>query len=229
MLPELKTHTLVRIRGPQALAIASVCGSDLPEWVGESLRRAPWVVVRRAPIQGGLLPVGVRGERRNERFAAWLLPEEALELTTPQALVSTRTWARQAAACAARHRTVAALAVREPVERIMGENGLAKLWGPGGSVGFELATGKPTATASSDLDLVVEIEQPELIASNALALWNALAALPVRVDVLLETPRGAIALSEYVRVRAGCNQHSLVFRTPTGPRLIAVDCGALAP
>jgi phosphoribosyl-dephospho-CoA transferase len=223
MAPELKTHTLVRIRGPQALAKAS--GSDIPGWAVESLGRAPWVVVRRAQLQGGLVPVGVRGESRHERLAAWLCPDDALEYVTPQGLVSTRTWPRAAAAHAVRHRAIAALAAGDPVERIMGENGLAKLWGPGGSVGFELATEKPTATASSDLDLVVELARPELIASNALSLWNALTALPVRVDVLLETPRGAIALSEYVRVRAGHNHHSFVLRTPTGPRLIASIAG----
>jgi phosphoribosyl-dephospho-CoA transferase len=221
MLPELKTHTLVRIRGPQALATAPVCGSDLPDWARESLRRAPWVVVRRAPSNGGLLPVGVRGEFRNERFAAWLSPDEALEYVTPQELVSTRSWARAAAAYPVRHRAIAALAVGDPVERILGENGLGKLWGPVGGVGFELATGKPTATAGSDLDLMVDFGTPELIASNAGSLWDALAALPVRVDVLLETPNGAIALSEYVRVRAGDNPHSFVLRTPSGPRLIA--------
>jgi phosphoribosyl-dephospho-CoA transferase len=218
MVPELKTHTLVRIRGPQALATSS--GSDLPDWAAGSLRRAPWVVIRRAPIHGGLLPVGVRGESRNERLAAWLPPDDALESITPQGLVSTQTWARAAAARAVRHRAIAALAALGSVERIMGENGLAKLWGPGGSVGFELATGKPTATASSDLDLVVEVARPESIASNASSLWNALTALPVRVDVLLETPRGAVALSEYVRACAGDKYHSFVLRTPTGPCLV---------
>ena len=28
-------------------------------------------------------------------------------------------------------------------------------WGPGGSVGFEIATGAATATATSDLDLIL--------------------------------------------------------------------------
>jgi phosphoribosyl-dephospho-CoA transferase len=218
MAPELKTHTLIRIRGPKALTTAS--DSVMPDWAAESLRRTPWVVVRRAPLQNGLVPVGVRGESRHERLAAWLCLDDALEYVTPQRLVSTRTWGCAAATHAVRHRAIAALAALDPVERIMGENGVAKLWGPGGSVGFELATGKPTATATSDLDLVVQIAWPEDIASHALSLWNALTALPVRVDALLETPRGAIALSEYVRAWAGDNPHSFVLRTPTGPRLI---------
>jgi len=218
MAPELETHTLVRIRGPQALLRAP--GSDLPTWAAESIRRTPWVVIRRAQLHCGLVPVGVRGASRHERLAAWLSPDDALEYVTPQRLVSARNWARAAAAAALRHRDIPALAVRDPVERIMAENGLAKLWGPAGSVGFELATGQPTATASSDLDLVVELARPELIAGNALSLWSALNALPARVDVLLETPRGAVALSEYARARAGNNQRSFVLRTATGPCLI---------
>jgi phosphoribosyl-dephospho-CoA transferase len=218
MVPELRTHTLIRIRGPQALATAP--GSDLPDWAAESLRRTPWVVIRRAPMHGGLLPIGVRGESRQQRFAAWLTPDEVLEYVTPQGLVSTRTWTRAAAAYAERHCAIPALAVRNTLERILGENGLAKLWGPGGSVGFELATGKATVTASSDLDLVVEIAQSDLRASNFQALWSGLTALPVRVDVLLETPRGAVALSEYAQVLEGPKHPSFVLRTPTGPRLI---------
>ena len=210
--PELKTHTLVRIEGAQALATASE--SALPDWVAGSLWRAPWVVIRRAPIHAGLLPVGVRGESRQQRFAAWLCPGEALELATPQAL----------AACTPT-RAVAPLAVLPHVERIMREHGLARLWGPAGSVGFELASGKPTVTTSSDLDLVIEVAGPALIASKAVSLWNALAALPVRVDVLLETPRGAVALSEYIRARAGDNHPSFVLRTLTGPRLVESIAG----
>jgi phosphoribosyl-dephospho-CoA transferase len=204
--PEIKTHTLVRIRGPHALAMAS--GSNLPDWAVESLQRAPWVVVRRAPIHGGWVPVGVRGELRRQRFAAWLSPDEALELATPRMLVS-----RKAA------RAVAPFTALPRIERIMREHGFGELWGPGGSVGFELASGKPTVTVSSDLDLVVELDRPDLIATSR-SLWNALSALPVRVDVLLETPQGAVALSEYARVRDGDNHPSFVLRTPTGPRLV---------
>lgn len=223
MAPELKTHTLVRIRAPRALVMAS--GADLPDWAAESLLGTPWVVVRRARLHEGLIPIGVRGESRHERLAAWLSPDDTLEYVTPQELVFTQTWARAAATHAARHRSIAALAVRATVERIMGENGLENLWGPGGSVGFELATGKATATASSDLDLVVDIARPELIASNAVSLWAALSALPVRVDALLETPQGAIVLSEYARVRTDDSTRSFVLRTPAGPRLIASIAG----
>jgi len=211
MVPELEPHTLIRIRGPHALELPR--GEDLPAWAVESLRRAPWVVVRRAQIHGGWVPVGVRGESRQQRCAAWLSRDRALEVVTPQALASRRT-----------ARTIPVLAVLPYVEQIMCEHGLGGRWGPGGSVGFELASGVPTASSSSDLDLVVEIDRPELIASSALSLWNALTALPVRVDVLLETRRGAVVLAEYVRTLTS-ESCSFVLRTPTGPRLIQSTAG----
>jgi len=224
MVPDPKPHTLIRIDGPQALRAEaggpiSPPAVGLPTWAAESLRRAPWVVVRRAQINGGLIPVGVRGESRQQRFAAWLSPDDALEVVTPQALVSSRAWALAAAADPVRHRTIAALVVRDRVERVMCEHGLAERWGPGGSVGFELASGKPTVTSSNDLDLVLELDRLDLIAGSASSLGSALTGLPVRVDVLLETPEGAVVLSEYVRV---CRSEtcSFVLRSSTGPRLI---------
>jgi len=207
---ELKPHTLVRICGRGALRTATggAGGASLPTWVAKTLRHAPWVVVRRPPIHGGLVPVGVRGELRQQRFAAWLSLDEALEVVTPQALASCRST-----------RAVPALTGLPRVERIMCEHGLAGRWGPAGSVGFELASGRPTVTASSDLDLVLEVDRPELIADRLPALWTELTALPVRVDVLLETAAGAVVLSEYVLVRRG-EGRSFVLRTPTGPRLM---------
>ena len=64
---ELKTHELLRVRDARDL----VKGEALPAWVEESLGRVPWVVVRRALCRGGLIPVGVRGGLREQRFAAW--------------------------------------------------------------------------------------------------------------------------------------------------------------
>jgi phosphoribosyl-dephospho-CoA transferase len=205
--PELKPHTLVRIRGEQALRAAP--GSDVPAWVTDSLQRAPWVVVRRAQIRDGLVPVGVRGDSRQQRFGAWLAVDEALEAITPQALASCRTTTR----------AIPALSMLPRAEKIMCEYGLGGLWGPSGSVGFELASGVPVVSSSSDLDLVLALDRPELIANRALSLWTALAALPVRVDVLLETSVGAAVLCEYVRVCRG-ESRSFVLRTPDGPRLV---------
>jgi phosphoribosyl-dephospho-CoA transferase len=218
-VPELKTHTLLRIGG--AAALATEADSDLPTWVGKSLQRAPWVVVRRAQMRDGLIPVGVRGESRQERFASWICANAVLEYVTPQALAARRPWATtlEPSRCA----VVPALATLDRADRIMSEHGLQGLWGPGGSVGFELASGVPAATASSDLDLVIyagRLEPGGPLGQSSMdiarSLVAALATLPVRVDVLLELPDGALALAEYIRPPGG----SVMLRTTEGPRLI---------
>jgi phosphoribosyl-dephospho-CoA transferase len=214
--PDLKTHTLLRIGGPRALR--SEEGSGLPPWVDESLQRAPWVVIRRAPFRGGLIPVGVRGESREQRFASWISTDAVLEYVTPQTLASCRSWA--IAVDPARCAAVPALAALDLVESIMEEHHFRGLWGPGGSVGFELASERVTATPGSDLDLVVEVSG--VSRANQLEsldrLWSALGALPVRIDVLLESPEGAVALSDYAQAHR--ENSPFVLRTTEGPRLI---------
>ena len=91
-------------------------------------------------------------------------------------------------------------------------------WGPGGSVGFELATGVPTATLSSDLDVILRQDrrlEPDAAADLRAALAEA--ADPARIDVLLETPRGGVSLADLAARPA-----QVLVRTPDGPRL-AVD------
>jgi phosphoribosyl-dephospho-CoA transferase len=92
---------------------------------------------------------------------------------------------------------------------------LAYRWGPGGSVGFELATGIATATASSDLDLILRRDGP-LAPDQATDLLAALvqAAAPARIDVMLETPLGGVSLADVAAERA-----QVLVRTPSGPRL----------
>jgi phosphoribosyl-dephospho-CoA transferase len=71
-------------------------------------------------------------------------------------------------------------------------------YGPTGSVGFELASGRETATSTSDLDLL--IRAPERISMKvARELLRSMAQGPCRIDVQLETPRGAVSLAEYAR------------------------------
>jgi phosphoribosyl-dephospho-CoA transferase len=197
MQPEPATHALLRIAGPGALS------GTLPGWAAAALARAPWVVVRRGRSRDGLLPVGVRGARRAERLAAWLDPRAVLESLTPPQLAARGAWRGGA--------RVPALAALEAVAALMRARELH--WGPCGSVGFELASGVATASADSDLDLMVgaPVRLPRAAAAE---LHAALALLPVRTDVLLEGPQGAVALGEYAAARA-----PWVLRTGEGPRL----------
>jgi phosphoribosyl-dephospho-CoA transferase len=95
-------------------------------------------------------------------------------------------------------------------------------WGPVGSVGFELTSGMAALTINSDLDLVVRTPKPMPI-ETAKRLFVELSKLDVRIDVQLETPQGAIALSEYCR-----ENHSLLLRTLDGPVLTTDSWSAVA-
>ncbi|HVW69977.1 MAG TPA: malonate decarboxylase holo-ACP synthase [Steroidobacteraceae bacterium] len=206
MLTEPATHTLLRISGSHVFRAA-------PEWVAPSLQRAPWVVVRRAYVRDGLVPVGVRGDTRDKRFASWLSPNDILEQLTPQDLVASRAWSH-----ASRRDAIPALAALDVVAGIMRERGFERAWGPIGSVGFELASGCTTATLDSDLDIIVAMEWLPAL-EDARRLREALALLPVNADVLLETSGGgggAVVLAEYVR-----SPEAYVVRTKAGPILFS--------
>ena len=204
MRPELGTHALLRIAAPEVLQ----CDTHLPEWVVQELRRAPWVVVRRARVREGLIPVGVRGAARSMRFAAWLPPGEVREALNPLELAARRGWRAHPRAA-----EVPALAALGKVEECMQRVGLGASWGPTGSVGFELASGCRTATPHSDLDLMVQADGP-LASEAAAAVLTEFLSLPATVDVLVETPYGAVALAEYVSAR-----RPILLRTATGARL----------
>ena len=206
MPPELRTHTLLRIASAEVLRY----DTPPPDWVSGALRLAPWVVVRRAAPRDAMIPVGARGAVRSERCAAWLRSCDVLEALDPLELAARRAWGAQRR-CA----EVPALAVLAPVDEIMRAAGLGSCWGPTGSVGFELASGRSTATPASDLDLMVRADQM-LERAAALALHTELASLPVKVDALLETPRGAVALAEDV-----CTPCRTLLRTVSGSGWVA--------
>ena len=196
-------HDLLHLRRPDMLQF------DAPPsaWVGLALRHVPWVVVRRAPPRDGLLPVGIRGDTRDLRCAAWVAPEDVDRVLSPHALRS-----RVACLSAARMSLPAARALGA-VERAWATWALP--WGPGGSLGFELATGWPTVGRDSDLDLVVHARNP-LSRSEARRRLDALPALGARIDVQLETPAGAVALLEFARQGDG----PILLRGLHGPHLV---------
>jgi len=195
-MPWYRPHDLLRVRDVDALLTDAA-----PAWTRASLTRVPWVVVRRAEAPAGQVAVGVRGRARHERHAL-LLPVSGVEtLVRPESL-------RAPAAPAAGE--VPAMRALRACRRIL-DDGLC--WGPTGSVGFELATGRATATAASDLDLVIRMSA--LPSSRwAADLLVQLAELPARVDCQLHTPGGAVAL-----VELAADPDTIVLRTSAGPQL----------
>jgi phosphoribosyl-dephospho-CoA transferase len=210
------THDLIRLRKPTALTAEG----PAPSWVESAIKRAPWVVVRRGYVGDGMMPVGVRGVTRSQRFAAFVSIAEMIGRLSPEDLTTAGHDIEKS-----RKDAIPALAALDRVVPLLVRRGYH--WGPGGSVGFEIATGVATATASSDLDLILRQDRP-LEPNNATALLAALAkvAAPARIDVVLETPMGGVSLADLA-----AQPGQMLVRTPDGAQLLAdpwmADTGVL--
>jgi phosphoribosyl-dephospho-CoA transferase len=199
---EVRAHDLLQFRDAEDL----IAPRPLPEWVGEAVMFAPFAVVRRAPVEHGNIPVGIRGPARNQRFAAFLPQSAVMRQITPVQLARQRGW-RQTL----RGKQVKALRALDFVDESCRTHQL--LWGPAGSVGFELASGLPVVSAESDLDVVIRAPY-FLPVGRARQIADDFLRAPVRIDAQIETPRGAISLLEYAR-----GDTPILLRTLAGPVL----------
>lgn len=179
----------------------------LPPWVEDSLHQAPFVVVRRAAMIDGMIPVGVRGSLRNQRLAAYLAPGSILGRIAPEQLVGARS-----ARATAQSGQIPALNALAIIEAELAD--FPFRWGPTGSIGFELATGLAAATPASDLDLLIRVPE-RLSMATAEALLASVSTGPCRVDVQLETSRGAVSLAEYAR-----GEGPILLRRTSGPMFV---------
>ena len=194
----LRTHDLV-------LFPSAGYEDELPGWVDRGDGYS-WAVVRRQkPSREGMVAAGVRGRQRSERKAIELRVDDVLRKASPEDLISTDAL------------DLPASGVRESFETIAAHSATwfgGRAWGPTGSVGFQLATQLPVVRESSDLDLIVRVDA-YLAPSEARSILDSLAKLPCRVDCLLETAFGAVALAEWV----GSSNSDVLLRTATGPFL----------
>jgi phosphoribosyl-dephospho-CoA transferase len=87
-------------------------------------------------------------------------------------------------------------------------------WGPGGSVGFELASGRTVTTEASDLDLVIRARQP-IPHEQARSLLDRTLGLEAKVDVRVETRVCGFSLEEYVLASSA----KILLRYPDGVKL----------
>ena len=193
-----RTHDLLEIDAQQFCLVQE----SLPRWVEEELRRTPFVVIRRGVEMELGIPVGVRGATRNERYAAFCHPKFVKRVITPPQLLG-----RTAPA----FRIDAVPAFRSL--RILGDrwSTIPYPWGPGGSVGFELATGSHVATPASDLDIVIYIDG-RMTTGEATDLCFSASDLPTTVDIRGETPTCGFSLKEY----ADQAPERILLRTATG-------------
>jgi phosphoribosyl-dephospho-CoA transferase len=177
-----RVHDLLLVRS------RSITPSDpeQPAWSASALGPDPWVVVRRGKPPVGTIAIGVRGSMRHERWGGYVSPADVVVRKGPEQLRCRLGFASRSSLPAFR-----ALAFLE--HRL---NGIEFEWGPGGSAGFELASGKPAVKEQSDLDLIFFAPE-KFDRTKALHLWRLVSASPGRVDALVETPFSGFSLAEY--------------------------------
>ncbi|WP_433975928.1 malonate decarboxylase holo-ACP synthase [Tunturiibacter lichenicola] len=164
-------------------------------------KQRPWVVVRRGLISGGLIPVGVRGAQRHERCAGFTRLSEVVETRRPSQL--RLRLAEDSRGGLQAFRTLSYLECHLV--------GLDMTWGPGGSVGYELASGIPTVRAESDLDFILFAPR-KLDIKEAQDLWRMISSAPGKVDALVETPFCGFSLQEFVTT----SPRKILLRTSDG-------------
>jgi phosphoribosyl-dephospho-CoA transferase len=174
-------------------------------WVKDALAASPWVVVRRDEAPADQIAVGVRGASRSDRWGGFIGQEQIRCIVRPEELLLLHRSSRRVP------RSPALKALRQMDERW---RHLTSLWGPGGSVGFELASGQLSTNDSSDLDLIIRAPA-RITRERARSLWDRTQGLTVRVDVRVETPHCGFSLEEYA---CGALERILL-RYPDGPEL----------
>ncbi|MBT2698424.1 malonate decarboxylase holo-ACP synthase [Bacillus sp. ISL-40] len=193
----LEPHDLLEINRRDLIS-----HSPIPDWAVLSLEIAPFVVVRRAIAPNGQVAVGIRGRNRNERFAAFLPKNRVIQQIKPEHLTEYYLWENKQAPVFSALTNSASLFI---------ENSLT--WGPGGSVGFELASSVEAVTLESDLDIIIRAPEP-LPMDVGVQIVQDLKKSPVRIDVQVEAPKGSFSLSEYVR-----GSELVLLKTFSGPRM----------
>jgi phosphoribosyl-dephospho-CoA transferase len=205
-LSAILPHYLLGVNASEVILSNAPGDQFVPSWVFRELRKASWVVVRRGTVTRKLIPVGIRGPERSQRWAALCPPDAIRQIVTPTDLL--------------RRFEITKDLLKSPAFRGLGLlavdwRWLAHCrWGPAGSVGFELATGKRTITPRSDLDIVVYADD-HLSRSDGQRLLDSARDLEVGVDIRVETPVCGFSLTEYARPSAG----SILLRTSAGPIL----------
>jgi len=197
MVGALHVHDLILLRTESA--VISTQGDPACPYLNPNQR--PWVVVRRSRISDGLIPVGMRGSQRHERCAGFTKLNEVLETRRPDQL-----------------RLLLAEDSRRGLQAFRSlsylESHLAGLdisWGPGGSVGYELASGIPAVRADSDLDFILFAPR-KLEITEAQDLWRMISSAPGKVDALVETPFCGFSLEEFVTT----SPRKILLRTSNG-------------
>ncbi len=210
----IRTHDLLEIDAARFLSVHA----SVPPWAEKELRKTPFVIVRRGCGEGQSIPVGIRGPERNQRWATFCSSTLVRSVISPPQLL-------RRAVPKPRVDSVPAFGLLQMLEHCWA--GLDCPWGPGGSIGFELATGSYVAKPESDLDIVVYAER-RFTLDEAKSLCDSARDLAVAADIRVETQTCGFSLKEY----ASQCPAPILLRTLCGVRLGSdpwCEVGALIP
>ncbi|KPW24308.1 Phosphoribosyl-dephospho-CoA transferase [Pseudomonas cannabina pv. alisalensis] len=182
----------------------SALPDDAPQWAVDTVLAGQPVVVRRQTMPAGQVAVGLRGRGREQRYGASMRLTDVYRRVTPEQLID----------CPSEHiQDWPALRALRQVRPVM--DALERVWGVGGSAGFELASGIAALNQDSDLDLILRTPQP-FSRRCAAELVEALDKAVCRVDVQLQLEQGAVVLREWARP-AG----RVLLKSASGARLVS--------
>ena len=201
----IRPHYLLKVDTTAISFDGSSFDVSVPASVRRELEETNFVVVRRGVVTENWVPIGIRGPQRSQRWAAWY-PRYAIQnIVKPMDLLA------QVVPVNGGDISPARLGLRSLMEAWQW---LTYPWGPAGSLGFEMATGKPTTTMRSDLDVVIYADEP-LSRRDAQRLLVVADDLEVTVDIRIETPMCGFSLTEY----ATSPTKTILLRTVDGPIL----------
>ncbi len=196
-------HDLIWIRSIQAISGFR----ELPVWVSDTFKPNIPLVVRRDIMKNDLIPVGIRGKDRAQRCGVFVCSKDIIKIVSPHMLLNNLLLTEFS------HFIIKTL---KEFQVIFSQKWQEK-WGPTGSVGFSLATGKKVFGEKSDIDILAQC--PSFIApkqaQNIVLLcdeWR-----PVRFDIVLETPFGGVSLKDWAKSDM---TKKVLLKTGRGPCLV---------
>lgn len=198
---EVNPHDLLKIN-----SVADLTSKNFPNWIKDIFPVSLTVVVRRSPIEDGLVPVGIRGIKREQRFGTFIDEKKILKVITPYDLVKESKWNR----LSKERQELPAIKALPKVAQILKDYE----WGISGSVGFELATQTPAAKITSDLDLVWK-PSSSISKDSAKILLQKLNQFGVHVDLQVIQAKNGFSLEEYIN-----SSSTIMMKTLSGPILV---------
>lgn len=168
-----------------------------------ALTKQVFGVIRRGiASQSDLVPVGLRGVARNQRFALEI-PADAIQAVIHPWEITTRESFRVNEVA-----QFPAYAQYHAARKIL--SGFK--WGVGGSLGFELSSGISAIKPTSDFDLLLYANAPAELPLTVIAANHSFFE---QFDTQVITAKGGFALKEYLRTPA----KKILLKTDAGPLL----------